>query len=476
MESRATGNMLRILLLSVLAALALAEPRYLEDQSIEERVVGGEVAKPNSWPWQISLQYLSGGSYYHTCGGTLIKKGWVLTAAHCVDTSRTWRVVLGDHDIYNHEGREQYMTVSRVYVHPNWNTNNVAAGYDIALLRLTSDATLNSYVQLAALPPSGQVLPHNNPCYISGWGRTQTGGSLSAQLKQAYLPVVDYNTCTRNDWWGSTAKNTMGDSGGPLNCQVSGQYVVHGVTSFVSSSGCNAYQKPTVFTRVSAYSSWISGWRLSPGTGRIWPLRRGLSVERWRDRTLGPGRWAIWRVVLGDHDLTVEEGTEQAIPVDEVTFHAFFNPNNFAAGYDIAILSLSHDAILNSYVQLIPLPPNGQVLPHNNPCYVTGWGVTKAGGDTANALLKQALLPAVDYETCSQSDWWGSSMTEALICGGDGSEAGCKGDTGGPLSCLVDGKYVVSGILSFNSEEGCGVYKKPTVFTRVAYHVNWLIT
>ncbi|XP_067252640.1 elastase-1-like [Chanodichthys erythropterus] len=270
-ERRQTANMLRILLLSVLAALALAEPRYMEDQAIEERVVGGEVASPNSWPWQISLQYLSGGGYYHTCGGSLIRRNWVLTAAHCVDSSRTWRVVLGDHDIYNQEGREQYMSVSQVVIHPNWNSNNVAAGYDIALMRLSSDATLNSYVKLATLPPSGQVLPHNNVCYITGWGLTQTGGSLSAKLKQAYLPVVAHSTCSRSDWWGSTVKNTMvcagggslsgcnGDSGGPLNCQVSGQYVVHGVASFVSSSGCNAYQKPTVFTRVSAYSSWISG-------------------------------------------------------------------------------------------------------------------------------------------------------------------------------------------------------------------------
>lgn len=29
------------------------EPRYLEDASVEERVVGGEVARPNSWPWQV---------------------------------------------------------------------------------------------------------------------------------------------------------------------------------------------------------------------------------------------------------------------------------------------------------------------------------------------------------------------------------------------------------------------------------------
>uniref|UniRef100_A0AAY4A5E3 pancreatic elastase n=1 Tax=Denticeps clupeoides TaxID=299321 RepID=A0AAY4A5E3_9TELE len=259
--------MLRFVVLTVLAALVVAErpePRYLEE-AVEERVVGGEIASPNAWPWQISLQYQSGSMYYHTCGGTLIKPGWVMTAAHCVDSSRTWRVVLGEHDLNANSGREQIKGVSRVYIHPNWNSNNVASGYDIALLRLSSDVVLNSYVKLGLLPPSGQVLPNNNPCYITGWGRTSTGGSLSAQLKQAYLPVVDYSTCSRSDWWGSTVKNTMvcagggslsgcnGDSGGPLNCQVNGQYVVHGVTSFVSSLGCNTQKKPTVFTRVSAY-------------------------------------------------------------------------------------------------------------------------------------------------------------------------------------------------------------------------------
>ncbi|XP_046882384.1 elastase-1-like [Hypomesus transpacificus] len=266
--------MLRFFLLTVLAALVVAElepqPRYLED-SVEERVVGGEVARPNSWPWQVSLQYLSGSSYHHTCGGSLIKRGWVMTAAHCVDRTRTWRVILGEHDLKKNEGSEQIMTVSKVHIHSKWNSNNVAGGWDIALLRLSSDATLNSKVQLASLPPSGQILPHKNVCYVTGWGRTSTGGSLSNQLKQAHLPLIDHQTCTSRGWWGSTVKTSMvcaggsmeagcnGDSGGPLNCQVNGQYVVHGIASFVSGQGCNAHQKPTVFTRVSDYISWMNG-------------------------------------------------------------------------------------------------------------------------------------------------------------------------------------------------------------------------
>jgi len=265
--------MLRFLLLTSLAALVLAElepqPRYLEDDSAEERVVGGEVARPNSWPWQISLQYKSGSKFYHTCGGSLIQRGWVMTAAHCVDRTRTWRVILGEHDLYSDSGREQILSVSNVYIHPKWDSNSVSLGNDVALLRLSTPATLNSYVQLASLPPSGQILPHNNLCYITGWGRTATGGSLSAQLKQAYLPVVDHKTCTSPAWWGSTIKTTMvcaggaaeagcnGDSGGPLNCQVNGKYYVHGIASFVSGLGCNAPRKPTVFTRVSAFIDWM---------------------------------------------------------------------------------------------------------------------------------------------------------------------------------------------------------------------------
>ncbi|XP_034143220.1 elastase-1-like [Esox lucius] len=266
--------MLKYILLSALAILVLTEdlvlqPRYLEDVP-QTRVVGGKVAKPHSWPWQVSLQVQSGSSFHHTCGGSLIRAGWVMTAAHCVDRPRTRRLVLGAHNLDRNDGLEQIMPVSRVIIHPQWNHENIGAGFDIALLQLSTEATLNTDVQLAVLPPSDQILPNKNPCYITGWGRTSTNGSLSNSLKQARLPIVDHQTCSRPDWWGSSLKTTLicagggsdsgcnGDSGGPLNCQVRRRYYVHGVTSFGSGAGCNTFQKPTVFTRVSAYIDWIN--------------------------------------------------------------------------------------------------------------------------------------------------------------------------------------------------------------------------
>lgn len=54
---------------------------------------------------------------------------------------------------------------------------------------------------------------------------------------------------------------SQGDFGGPLSCTVNNHWYVHGIASFVSGMGCNAPQKPTVFTRVSAYITWMNSVR-----------------------------------------------------------------------------------------------------------------------------------------------------------------------------------------------------------------------
>jgi trypsin len=52
----------------------------------EDKIIGGTVVAPNSLPFQVSLQRLSGttGQYSQSCGGSILDDRTILNAAHCV--------------------------------------------------------------------------------------------------------------------------------------------------------------------------------------------------------------------------------------------------------------------------------------------------------------------------------------------------------------------------------------------------------
>uniref|UniRef100_A0A3Q3L258 Chymotrypsin-like elastase family member 2A n=2 Tax=Mastacembelus armatus TaxID=205130 RepID=A0A3Q3L258_9TELE len=238
-----------------------------------ERVIGGHDAQPNTWKWQVSLQYdaYDDALYYHICGGTIVESFYIMTAAHCILSMdpKLYRVVVGEYNLYKYDGSEQFIPVERIIVHPGWN-GDLGKGNDIALLRLANPVYNNGYVAIANLPYPGQMLPHGFTCYITGWGLMSDGGSTPDILQVAPINVVEHSVCSQPDWWGSIALRTMvcaggdgvisgcqGDSGGPLSCFTGGAWTVHGVVSYGPSGMCNQVSKPTVFTRVSSFQDWI---------------------------------------------------------------------------------------------------------------------------------------------------------------------------------------------------------------------------
>ncbi|XP_036252114.1 chymotrypsin-C-like [Molothrus ater] len=275
-SSPTTAPLLRTTMLGAVCLVVLLGYAYGCGQpavppQLSSRVVGGEDAVAHSWPWQISLQYRSSGSWYHTCGGTLIAPQWVLTAAHCISSYMTYRVVLGKQDLSeDDEPGSVAVGVEKTIVHEDWDSYLIIN--DIALVKLAEEVQETDTIRASCLPAAGKVLPNDYPCYVTGWGRIRTNGPLATILQQGLLPVVDYETCSKRDWWGSLVEETMvcaggdgvvsgcnGDSGGPLNCQRDdGIWEVEGIVSFGSGLGCNVAKKPTVFTRVSAYIDWIN--------------------------------------------------------------------------------------------------------------------------------------------------------------------------------------------------------------------------
>ncbi|XP_062237496.1 granzyme A-like isoform X2 [Platichthys flesus] len=192
-------------------------------------IINGKEVKPHSLPYMALLQ-----SPTQSCGGILIDKSWVLTAAHCMRGSNIKTVWLGVHSIKANEED------SRQLDKPVKETDTVKC------------LTLGDDIRD---PASG------TSCMVAGWGKTNNSvEKMSDVLMSVNVTVVDRVKCNSAEYYnctpvitsgmicaGSDGKNTAdtcgGDSGGPLVC--SGGLV--GVTSF-GSKVCGQIDKPGVYS------------------------------------------------------------------------------------------------------------------------------------------------------------------------------------------------------------------------------------
>jgi hypothetical protein len=238
-------------------------------------IVGGSQTTIDEWPWMVALVRHSkfGGSDLSRlrCGGSLLKSGMVLTAAHCVEgqSASNLQIVTGRTTLSGSSG--QRLNIAAITIEPDYNTNT--AGHDAALLDLTSSST-QAPIAIAG-PTEGALWTAGTDAWVTGWGDTSDGGKVSDTLRAVDVPIVDDATCA-TDYGAEFEADSMicagpqtggrdscqGDSGGPLVAgDGAGGWRQVGVVSW--GEGCAQPNFPGVYSRVAQYGSgslgqWIS--------------------------------------------------------------------------------------------------------------------------------------------------------------------------------------------------------------------------
>ncbi|KAL3822964.1 hypothetical protein ACHAXA_011679 [Cyclostephanos tholiformis] len=256
--------------------------QYEQGQSSAKIINGGE-AEEDSYPYIVSLRSTEYGGI--KCGGSLIARDIILTAAHCsmagINTGEEGGInfaILGRHDVDDSDG--EVFGITGYAIHPNYNADML--DYDFMLLLMEGPSTANNVMTVklnsyASIPQVGQDV------WAMGWGDTDIADDssiytdedveLSDVLMQIEVQVVSNVDCgvAINNYYGMTVINDasmfcaadegqdacQGDSGGPLVIRDNDGDVQVGVVSWGVS--CAHDQFPGVYARVSAAYEWIQG-------------------------------------------------------------------------------------------------------------------------------------------------------------------------------------------------------------------------
>lgn len=238
------------------------------------RVVSGNDSYAGEFPWTVSVR--RNGD--HHCGGVIIAKKWILTAAHCVynRAPSSFLVRIGEFHLYRQDFHSRDYLVEKIIVHSDYSgifKSQSINNADIALLKTRSDIRFNEYAWPVCVPSSDVTLTGQDAIVV-GWGKkSEKSEAYSDVLQKARLSIIDNNIC--RDWYkaagrmipihdhiicagyqGGGRDACHGDSGGPLLFKLADHWAVIGVVS--TGIGCARPLLPGLYSRVSSYIDWIS--------------------------------------------------------------------------------------------------------------------------------------------------------------------------------------------------------------------------